>query len=71
MVYEIGVVGLAAAAATLRLGLPPHRSASQWSHPVTFLLWVQLLLFVPVTNLMPLAAFALGALAVVRPGPRP
>lgn len=70
MVYEVGVVGLALAAAALRLGLPPHRPASPWTHPVTLLLWVQLLLFLPVSNLMPMAAFALGALAVAGPGHR-
>ncbi len=70
MVYEIGVVGLAIVVAALRVGLPPHRPASPWMHPVTFLLWVQLLLFLPVSNLIPMAAFALGALAVAAPSHR-
>jgi hypothetical protein len=64
LLYELGIFGLALTWAAVRLGLPKQRRVSMQLHPVSALLWVQLTLFLPVSNLMPMAAFALGALAV-------
>jgi hypothetical protein len=66
LTYEVGLLGVVLTWLACRTNLPAFRHAPAWRNPIVLLMWIQLLIYLPVSNMTPMAAFALGALAVAR-----
>lgn len=64
LLFEVGVLGVALIAATLLAGRDLHQRVGLRPSVIAWLLWIQLLLFLPIFTLMPFAAFALGAVSL-------
>ena len=64
LLFELGLVGCGLLLVTLVAGKRRLSWFEPGIHPATWLLWAELLLFMPIFPLMPLVMFALGALAV-------
>ena len=66
LLFELGLVGCGLLLVTLVVGRRRLALFSPGVRPAVWLLWVELLLFMPIFPLFPLVMFALGALAVHR-----